>query len=125
MLQASAGHPRPAGRLERYAWMFTRISAVVLIFMALFHFVYMHFVMGVDMVSFQFIAWRWRSPGWRLFDLVLLTFGWLHGANGVRVVLDDYVHSPGGRVVARTLLYGVAGALIVLGAFVIFTFKSA
>ena len=110
--------------LERIAWLFTRISAVVLLVMALFHLLYMHIAMGTDSISFQLIAWRWQFAGWRLFDLVLLIFGWLHGANGMRVVIDDYVHSPAGRIVAQTLLLIVTVTLIVLGAFVILTFES-
>ena len=116
--------PRSIGNLERIAWLFTRISALVLLVMAVFHLLYMHIAMGMDAISFQLIAWRWQSPGWRLFDLVLLIFGWLHGANGMRIVIDDYVHSPVGSMVARTLLAALTVTLIVLGAFVVLTFKS-
>jgi succinate dehydrogenase / fumarate reductase membrane anchor subunit len=116
--------PRRPGNLERIAWLFTRISAIVLLVMALFHLLYMHIAMGIDTVSFQLIAWRWQFLGWRLFDLVLLVFGWLHGANGMRIVIDDYVHSPVGRMVARALLLIVTVTLIVLGAFVVLTFQS-
>jgi succinate dehydrogenase / fumarate reductase membrane anchor subunit len=112
------------GNLERIAWFFTRISAVVLLVMAVFHLLYMHIAMGMDAVSFQLIAWRWQFPGWRLFDLCLLVFGWLHGANGMRIVIDDYVHSPVGRIVAHTLLFALTTTLIVLGGFVVLTFKS-
>jgi succinate dehydrogenase / fumarate reductase membrane anchor subunit len=116
--------PRRGGNLERFAWVFTRISAVVLLGMALYHLVYMHIAMGMDTISFQLIAWRWRFLGWRVFDLVLLGFGWLHGANGMRVVLDDYVHSPLGRFVAHTLLVAVTVLLMALGAFVILAFDA-
>ena len=116
--------PRPSGGFELYAWLFTRVSAVVLIGMALFHLLYMHLGMGVEAVSWQLIAWRWQKPFWRVFDLFLLIFGWLHGANGMRIVIDDYVHSPVGRIVAQTLLLVVTATLIVLGSFVVLTFKS-
>jgi succinate dehydrogenase / fumarate reductase membrane anchor subunit len=115
--------PRRTGNLERIAWLFTRISAVVLLVMAVFHLLYMHIAMGMDAISFQLIAWRWQFPGWRLFDLVLLVFGWLHGANGMRIVVDDYVHSPVGKIVAHALLLVLTMTLIVLGAFVVLTFK--
>jgi len=115
---------RRSGDLERLAWLFTRISAVVLLGMSLFHLVYMHIAMGMDTISFQLIAWRWQFLGWRVFDLVLLVFGWLHGANGMRVVLDDYIHSPLGRFVAHTLLVAVTVILIALGAFVILAFDA-
>jgi succinate dehydrogenase / fumarate reductase, membrane anchor subunit len=116
--------PRPAGSFERYAWLFTRVSAVVLLAMALFHLLYMHIVMGVEAVSFQLIAWRWQNPVWRVFDLFLLIFGWLHGANGMRIVVDDYVRPKGWRVATQVLLALVTFVLIGLGAYVIFTFKA-
>ena len=116
--------PRPASNIELYGWFFMRISALVLAAMAVFHLVYMHIVIGVDAINFDIIAQRWQSPGWRLFDLFLLTFGWLHGANGMRVVVDDYIHPQGWKVLVKSLLYVVTFVLIVLGAYVIFTFKS-
>jgi succinate dehydrogenase / fumarate reductase membrane anchor subunit len=118
---ARSGH---TANLERIAWLFTRISAIILLIMAVFHLLYMHIVMGIDTVSFQLIAWRWQFLGWRLFDLCLLIFGWLHGANGMRVVMDDYVHSRVGRTVAGTLLVAITTIIIVLGAYVILTFES-
>jgi succinate dehydrogenase / fumarate reductase membrane anchor subunit len=123
MQAQSLPRPRRGGNLEQMAWLFTRVSAVVLLVMALFHLLYMHIALGMDTVSFQLIAYRWQSPGWRLFDAVLLVFGWLHGANGMRVVLDDYVHAPFARIVARTLLLVVTVTLIVLGTFVVVTFQ--
>lgn len=111
-----------ANNLERYAWLFTRISAVVLFVMAVFHLIYMHLILGVDAINFEVIAQRWESPFWRLYDLVLLTFGWLHGANGMRIILDDYVHPHGWRMAAKTVLYLLVGVIIVLGAYVILTF---
>jgi len=100
-----------------------RISAVTLFVLAVFHLVYMHLVLGVDAITFDVIAERWQSPGWRLYDLFLLVFGWIHGANGVRIVLDDYVHPQGWRILAKSILYVTIFVLIVLGAYVIFTFK--
>jgi succinate dehydrogenase / fumarate reductase membrane anchor subunit len=119
----SFSRPRRTGNLEQTAWLFTRISAVVLLVMALFHLVYMHIALGMEAVSFQLVAYRWQFLGWRLFDLTLLVFGWLHGANGMRVVLDDYVHSPFARIVAHTLLFLITATLIVLGTYVVITFR--
>jgi succinate dehydrogenase / fumarate reductase membrane anchor subunit len=123
-MQQNPARPRPASNLELYSWFFTRISAVVLFFMAVLHLVYMHIFLGVDAINFEVIAQRWVSPGWRLFDLFLLTFGWLHGANGVRIVLDDYIRPQGWRVLIKSVLYVLTFVLIVLGAYVIFTFKA-
>jgi len=115
--------PRPASNLELYSWFFMRISAVGLVLLAGFHLFYMHIVIGVDNVSFKLIAMRWESPFWRIFDLFLLLLGWLHCTNGVRIVLDDYVHHPGWRVLTKTLLYILVLVVLVLGAYVVLTFR--
>jgi succinate dehydrogenase / fumarate reductase membrane anchor subunit len=124
MQARSPARPRPASNFELYSWFFMRISALVLFLMAVFHLVYMHIVIGLDQISFQVIAQRWQSPGWRLFDLFLLTFGWIHGSNGIRIILDDYIHPQGWKVLTKSILYVLTFILIVLGAYVVFTFKS-
>lgn len=115
--------PRPASNIELYSWFFMRISAITLFVLATYHLLYMHLVLGLDAINLQVIADRWQSPGWRLYDLFLLVFGWIHGANGVRIVLDDYVHPQGWKVLAKSILYVLVFILIVLGAYVILTFK--
>ena len=123
-MQASPARPRPASNLELYSWFFMRISAVTMILLVGFHLFYMHVILGVDAIDFDVIAGRWQSPFWRLYDLFMLVFAWLHCANGVRIVLDDYVHHQGWRVITKSVLYIVVFVILVLGAYVIFTFKS-
>jgi len=123
MQTRSAARPRPASNFELYSWFFMRISAIALFCLAVFHLIYMHIVLGLDAITFQVIAERWQSPGWRLYDMFLLLFGWLHGANGMRVVIDDYVHPQGWRVFVKSVLYVLVLVIIVLGAYVIFTFE--
>ena len=116
--------PRPASNFELYSWFFMRVSAIALFTLAVFHLVWMHIVIGLDAINFEVIAQRWQSPGWRLYDMFLLTFGWLHGANGMRVVIDDYIRSQGWRVLLKSVLYVLVFVIVVLGAYVIFTFES-
>jgi succinate dehydrogenase / fumarate reductase membrane anchor subunit len=99
-----------------------RISAIVMIVLVGFHLFYMHLILGVDAINFEVIAKRWQSPFWRLYDLLMLVFAWLHCTNGVRVVLDDYVRNQGWRTLAKSILYIFAFVIIVLGAYVALTF---
>jgi succinate dehydrogenase / fumarate reductase membrane anchor subunit len=122
-MQAGSVRPRPASNLELYSWFFMRVSAVVLFFLAGFHLLYMHLVLGVDAISFEVIAQRWESPFWRLYDFFMLSFAWVHATNGIRVVMDDYVHPQGWRVLLKSILYVVAFIILVLGAYVVFTFR--
>ena len=124
-MQASPARPRPASNLELYSWFYMRISAIIMILLVGFHLFYMHVILGVDAIDFDVISGRWESPFWRLYDLFMLLFAWLHCANGVRIVLDDYVHHQGWRVIAKSMLYIVVFILLVLGAYVVLTFKPA
>jgi succinate dehydrogenase / fumarate reductase membrane anchor subunit len=121
-MQFSPARPRPASNFELYSWWFMRISAIVMILLVGFHLFYMHVILGVDAIDFEVIAQRWESPFWRLYDLFMLVFAWLHSTNGVRVVADDYIQSQGWRTLAKSGLYILAFIIIVLGAYVIFTF---
>ena len=122
-MQFSPARPRPASNFELYSWFFMRISAIVMFLMVGFHLFYMHLIKGVDAIDFALIAQRWESPFWRLYDLIMLTFAWLHCVNGMRVVLDDYIRHQGLRVLVKSVLYVFGFVLIVLGAYVALTFK--
>ncbi|MCZ7671232.1 MAG: hypothetical protein M5U34_30900 [Chloroflexi bacterium] len=38
------------------------------------------------------MAAQWNSWGWKVYDMLLLAFAYLHGINGLRLILGDYVH---------------------------------
>ncbi len=123
-MQSTPARPRPTGDFEMYSWWFMRISALMMVALVGIHLVYMHLVLGVDAIDYDVIAARWQSPFWRIYDLFMLVFAWLHGANGLRIVLDDYIHSQAWRTLLKSLLYLLVFLIIVLGAYVIFTFKA-
>jgi succinate dehydrogenase / fumarate reductase membrane anchor subunit len=117
------GRDRPAGGFELWSWLFMRISGVVLLFLAVGHVLIMHVLdEGVDRVDFGFVAARWGSPFWRTWDWALLVLALVHGINGLRVVVQDYVRWPGARF-AVNMLFAVLGfGLFVLGTVIVFTF---
>ena len=84
------------GRFEVLTWLFMRVSGLALMFLAVFHLLWMHLVIGLDNISFDTIVGRWTGPLgvlWRTYDLALLLFAMLHGMNGLRWIIDDYVHT--------------------------------
>ena len=115
---------RSSSNFELYAWYFMRISGLILLVIAVFHVLYMHINVGVENINFSDVTARWDSPFWRIFELFLLVFGLSHGINGTRQVLDDYIHSRGWRVVARTTLYMIGLVIGVMGVYVLFTFEA-
>ncbi len=120
---------RPMNRTELNIWLFMRISGFLLIFIALFHFLLMHFIYGVDNIDFAFIISRWMDPVmgwfWRSYDLVLLILSLVHGMFGLRYSIEDYFHNPAVKFILTAGAVLTEIALIVMGAFVIFTFNAA
>lgn len=115
--------PMPQGGFELYAWFFMRISGIVLLGMALGHLAIMHIINNVDTIDFNFVSRRYASPLWRTYDLVMLILALIHGLNGMRTILDDYVRARGWRVFSLSVLFTVGFIFLVLGSLVIFTFQ--
>ncbi len=108
---------------ELYAWLFMRISGVVLVFLVLGHLFIMNILDGgVQRVNWAFVAGRWASPFWQTWDLLMLWLAMLHGTNGLRTVINDYTRRDGTRVALKGLLYTATTITIALGTLVIFTF---
>lgn len=118
-----AGRPRPESGVELYAWLFMRISGVVLLFMALAHLAIMHVINNIEVIDYRFVVRRYATPFWRTYDLVMLWLALIHGLNGVRTVVVDYVYARGWRVVSLASLYVVGFIFVALGSLVILTFQ--
>jgi succinate dehydrogenase / fumarate reductase membrane anchor subunit len=114
---------RPRQNFETWSWFFMRISGLVLVFLALLHFAITHILNDVADTDAAFVNQRWNNPMWRVFDWALLALGLLHGLNGLRWIIDDYVRRPAKRAVVKATLYSVTGALFAYGTFTILTYK--
>ncbi|MFQ5927256.1 MAG: succinate dehydrogenase [Terriglobia bacterium] len=122
-LSASGGHTRPASGFELYAWLFMRVSGVLLLFLALGHLAIMHMIHGVEEIDFAFVAARYRNPLWRLYDWFLLMLALVHGMNGLRVLVDDYVRRRDLRVGSLIVVYFLTFVFLAVGSYVILTFQ--
>ena len=129
ILERSAARPgstpnrRSRQNFETWSWFFMRISGLVLFFLALIHFSLTHIFNDVTTTTVSFVAKRWANPFWRVFDWLLLALGLLHGTNGLRFIMDDYVRNPRKRAAVKAFMYVLAVALFVLGTITIVTFK--
>jgi succinate dehydrogenase / fumarate reductase membrane anchor subunit len=114
---------RRPSKSEVWWWFFMRISGIILVFLVLIHLYVMHLVgEGVERVNFAFVAERWDNVGWKTFDWVLLVLALLHGANGLRIIIDDYARRDGVRTTLKGTLYAVTIVLMIMGTAVIATF---
>jgi succinate dehydrogenase / fumarate reductase membrane anchor subunit len=91
--------------------------------MAILHVIIMHVVNTVDEIDYEFVVDRWHSPFWKVYDFLLLALALLHGLNGARVGIEDYVRHPGWRIAAHTLVWVIALVFMVIGALAIVTFE--
>ncbi len=81
------------GNFERNAFMFMRLSGIALLVLAVGHMMLQHVLNSSTNLTIQFVAQQWNSWGWKLFDFLLLIFAVSHGVNGLRNVLEDYIHN--------------------------------
>jgi succinate dehydrogenase / fumarate reductase membrane anchor subunit len=118
-----AGRDRPLRGFELWTWLFMRISGIVLLFLTVGHVLIMHVLdEGVDRVNFAFIQLRWASPFWKTWDWLMLVLALLHGVNGLRVIVLDYVRPAGARLAMNSFFTVLGAALMALGTIVVVTF---
>jgi succinate dehydrogenase membrane anchor subunit len=110
---------------EAWSWLFMRLSGLALVFLALLHFAITHVLNDVVETDYRFVANRWGNPFWQVFDWLLLVLALLHGANGARWVVEDYVRRPRPQAAAKYTVYGLTLVLLVFGTVTIVTFTPA
>lgn len=122
-IEAPRQRTRSRTNFELYAWMFMRLSGLLLVILVLAHLFIMNIVDGgVHRLGFAFVAGRWASPFWQVWDLAMLWLAQLHGTNGLRVIINDYAQRDGTRFWLKMLLYAASGLVLLTGTLVIFTF---
>ncbi|MDY3048693.1 MAG: succinate dehydrogenase hydrophobic membrane anchor subunit [Rothia sp. (in: high G+C Gram-positive bacteria)] len=108
---------------EMLAWLYMRISGVLLVILIFGHlFVNLMMGQGVHRIDFGFVGGKLANPFWQVWDLLLLWLAMLHGANGIRVIIDDYAEKDWVRFVLKVALFLATAFVILLGTLVIFTF---
>lgn len=125
MVSVSGGRERPESGLELWTWLFMRLSGILLVFLALGHLAIMHLLNNVDVINYQFVVRRWANPVWRAYDWTMLMLALVHGFNGARILVDDYVRSKGWRLLWLTSLAVLALLTLVIGTEIVLTFTPA
>jgi succinate dehydrogenase / fumarate reductase cytochrome b subunit len=126
VLSASYSSVAPtSSRFEELAWKFMRVSGLVLVVLVLLHLYIMHLERDIVDVTGAFVIERFTgNPVWIAVDFTMLFLAWLHGLNGVRLVLTDYMKRGAAR---RIVLYAI-GAFgvfwLIAGGIVLFMIPS-
>ncbi|MFT4124056.1 MAG: succinate dehydrogenase hydrophobic membrane anchor subunit [Microbacteriaceae bacterium] len=117
--------PAPARRfnIEKWGWIYMRGSGIVLVVLIFGHlFVNLFMGEGVRAVDWAFVAGKWADPFWQVWDGLMLWLALIHGANGMRTIVNDYATNPA----LRRFFLGAIGVstavLLILGTLVLTTF---
>jgi succinate dehydrogenase / fumarate reductase membrane anchor subunit len=115
--------PRRGVNLEKWGWIYMRASGVLLVVLIFGH-LYVNLIdgEGVKAIDFGFVAGKWASPFWQVWDLLILWLALIHGANGMRTIVNDYTNPGAVQKVLKGALVLSTIVLLVLGTLVIFTF---
>lgn len=100
---------------ETVAWKWMRYSAFLLIPLVWGHVLLQDVIVGVHNMDIAYVAERWANIGWRIYDGLLLAFAFAHGVNGLRQVLNDFIHTPTGRTILNWGLFIFWLAVTVIG----------
>ena len=134
---------RPAPQIgfsfEYLMWIFTRISGLVLILLAVIG-VIGAFLMGArlqidlpTLVQWTFfpnpnhvvnsnipdVAIGWATAYWQIMQMMIIFFAGTHGINGLRVVIEDYLNSSWFKIVLRGLLFLLWVFMLIVAVYVI------
>jgi len=109
--------------LEKWGWIYMRASGIVLLVLIFGHlFVNLVAGEGVKAIDFAFVAGKLADPFWVVWDTLLLWLALIHGANGMRTLVNDYATKPLLRRVLLGAILASTAVLLLLGTLVIYTF---
>jgi succinate dehydrogenase / fumarate reductase membrane anchor subunit len=114
---------RTGPNLEKAGWIYMRVSGVLLVVLIFGH-LFFNLILGdgISGIDWGFVAGKLANPFWQWWDVIMLWLALIHGANGMRTIVNDYVTHNGTRRILVSALWLSAGFLILLGTWVVFWF---
>ena len=108
---------------EKWGWIYMRASGVVLVVLIFGH-LFSNLMVGdgISAIDFGFVGGKLANPFWQVWDILLLWLALIHGANGMRTIVNDYVSRPALAKGLKVALFLSAALLILLGTLVVLTF---
>ncbi|OJX78958.1 succinate dehydrogenase hydrophobic membrane anchor subunit, partial [Leifsonia sp. 71-9] len=124
-IEAPRSPARPARKgvnWEKWGWIYMRLSGLVLIVLIFGHLL-VNIVLGdgVKQIDFAFVAGKYATPFWQIWDLLMLWLAMIHGGNGMRTLVNDYAHNKTVNRILRWAILAAVVVMVVLGTLVIFT----
>jgi succinate dehydrogenase / fumarate reductase membrane anchor subunit len=108
---------------EKWGWIYMRASGIVLIVLIFGHlFVNLMVGEGVKAIDFAFVAGKFTDPLGVVWDTAMLWLALIHGANGMRTLVNDYATQVTTRRILHAALLVSTIALLALGTLTIYAF---
>lgn len=101
---------------ESNAWKWMRYSGLLLIPLSWGHVLIQDVLVGVHQIDIDYVAMRWATLGWRVYDFLLLAFAFAHGVNGLRQVTNDFIKNKSFMRLVSVLLFLFWLVLSLIGA---------
>ncbi len=118
-MTATTSKVKPPANYESVAWKWMRYSGVLLIPLVWIHVLWQDVIVGVHDIDINYVAMRWSNVGIQVYDILLLTFTFAHGMNGLRQVMMDFFHSAKARRIVSQALLLLWLIISAIGAFAI------
>jgi len=102
--------------LELAWWVFMRVSGVMLVFLVLGHLYTRAVLFNFHHdLTYDVVARNMSTVTWKFYNWLLLFLSILHGTNGLRYIIDDYLPSPRVRVWVKVIVYTLVFLVVVFG----------
>lgn len=106
----------PGRNFETWSWLFMRWSGGLLIFLVWIHVLANALLTGAHHITLDYVSERWANVFTFGSTFTILLLAVLHGLNGLRFVLTDYVHNQGWQRLLNAGLLILCVVLIAVGA---------
>lgn len=104
-------------------WVFMRVSGLLLVFLVLGHIYMQNIAIDSAEIDYDYVVNRFSNPTWKIYDIFLLGLTILHGANGLRYVLDDYIKNLRTRFWVKLIVFTAIAAVFVIGSLTLWNFS--
>ncbi len=105
-----------SSNLELAWWIFMRVSGVLLVFLVLGHLYTRAVIFDFHHdLNYDYIVKVMNSVTWKFYNWLLLFLSILHGTNGLRYIIDDYIASGRARAWVKILVYTFVFLVTVFG----------
>ena len=96
-------------------WVFMRMSGLALIFLTFGHLFMNNWLINAGTIDYAYVSERLTKTWVKIYDSSLLGLAILHGANGLRYSVEDYIAKPSRRFYVKAGLYALTIFVMVYG----------